>query len=67
MREDLLLEVADQLEEGVRSGGDRHAEDRREDQQLQVTAAAQERARVRGHRHQSIVSLAGRPRLTCHG
>jgi hypothetical protein len=59
MREDLRLEVVDQREEPVGGRGYRHPEGRREDQQPQVTAAAQERARIRGCRHLSIVGRPG--------
>ena len=67
MGEDLRLEVVDQREEAVGGGGDRHPEHRRDEQQPEVTAAAQERARIRGHRHSSIVSGAGREWLTYRG
>jgi hypothetical protein len=51
MSEDFLLEVVDEREEAVGGGGDRHPENRRNGEQLQVTAAAQERTRIRRHRH----------------
>jgi hypothetical protein len=67
MREDLRLEVVDQREEPVGGHGHRHSDSCREDQQPEVTAAAQERARIRGCRHLSIVSRPGQQRLTCRG
>jgi hypothetical protein len=67
MGEDLLLQAADQGQETIRGGGDRHSENRRNDQQLQVAAAAQQRARIRRHAHRSIVRRPGPPRLTCQG
>ena len=67
MSEDFLLEVVDQLEEAVGGGGDRHPEGPRDDQQLQVAAAAQERARIRRHGHQPMVRRSRPPRITCRG
>ena len=67
MGEYFLLEVADQGEETIGGGGHRHPEDRRDDQQSQVSAAAQQRARIGGHGHVSIVVRACPEWLTCGG
>ena len=65
MGEDLRLEVVDQREEAVGGGGDRYPESRRDDQQPEVTPAAQQGARIRRRGHRSIVSRTGPSRLTC--
>jgi len=42
VREDLLLQIAGQGQEAVGGGGDRHTQDRRQNQQHQITPAAQQ-------------------------
>jgi hypothetical protein len=51
VREDLLLQVADQREESVRDRGNRHPDDRRHYQQTGIAAGAQEGAGIRGRWH----------------
>jgi hypothetical protein len=48
VREEFLLQVADERQKSVGGGGDRHAEQRRDDQQRQIALAAQQGGRISG-------------------
>ena len=61
--EDLLLQIADERQEAVGRGGDRHAQDRRQDQQPEVAPAAQQGHGVRRAGRTRRARLGRRARL----